>query len=253
MPRNAKGNKSRADATRHKNLADATQRILTELKSDLEKNGKTSVSAPLDQVMTGKSSLAIMDQLLDKESDLCRAIPVDTLLKTHQGRRYLDILTVLQPSLRREAAEPGSSLPDGGGENQDNGMQIANRQQTEEALSQVDPLASLPELLPGGESGQLGDLVREVLSSGDICRMNGETPQATDLAAMFQNVSGLIAKKTADGTLDLAALDQQAQGMLGKITQEHPELQSMLASPDIAALMGGLAGELGAGGPSFGR
>lgn len=223
--------KSRAETSdRHKGLADATQRIFIELTADLDKNGKKEVADHLKAAMAGKDSLAIMDALLTRDSDLCKAIPVDTLTRTDQGRRYLDILTVLQPALR-ESSQQTVDVPTA----DEPAKQIV-------AVSTADPLASLPELLPGGESGELGDLVREVLSSGDICRMDGGTPQATDLAAMLQNVTSLIAKKTADGTLDLAALDQQAQGMMGKITQEHPELQSMLASPEIAGLMGGLMG-----------
>ena len=54
---------------------------------------------------------------------------------------------------------------------------------------------------------------------------------------MFHSVSNVIHQKVADGSLDLASLDQQAQSMLGKISREHPELQGLLANPDLTALM----------------
>ena len=125
---------------RHKKLSDAMNTLLHELKDDLAKNHKEGASAELERALDGKTGAALMDDLLNEESALCKAIPLQLLEKTPKGREYLDVLTEL-----RRAARPASPS---------------------------DPLANLPELLPGGDSGQLGDLVREVMSSGDFCRMN---------------------------------------------------------------------------------
>jgi hypothetical protein len=240
-----------------KRLAEATHRTLQELQGALEKTGRTEETARLRSELDGKGDAAIMEALMDEDSPLCRAIPVEVLNRTGQGRRYLDLLTVLQPNLKEREPSPQSPKAAQDGKTEEP-MEVSSLDVVPldvvpldvvplEVVSKgpaSDPLSALPELLPGADSGELGDLVREILASGDLGRMGGDAPRMEDLTSMFGTVSEIISKKAAAGTLDLTALQEQAQNMTGRLYADHPELRAMLSQPNIASMM--------MGGASFG-
>ena len=71
----------------------------------------------LNALIEGLSDHKITKRLANKDSELCKAIPKETLEKDPSGRKYLDILGMLQPTLKTtslpvaEKAEPVASLP----------------------------------------------------------------------------------------------------------------------------------------------
>lgn len=244
---------TKASARREQALADATKRTLLELKDALAKT-QHAQTGNLAGALDGRDGNAVMRELLNIDSPLCAAIPVQHLEKSAQGRRYLDLLTIIQPGLksRHQTASltTGSKISheqsDAGEDVQQALARTIVGSVGEELVvpekkdtNATDALSQLPDLFPGAETGQLGDLVREVLASGELSRMNGEAPQMDDLTNMFGTVSQIISKKAAEGTLDLAALDSQAQSMLGRLSTDHPELRSMLSNPNIASMMAG--------------
>ena len=216
---------------REKALGEAVQRILNELTNDLRTSRREAQAAEMEAALLGKDAQTLMSELLKQDSALCKAIPVNVLRMSHQGKQYLDILAALQPSLK--------DIPIGGSTEQ-NQVQNSKEDEPGEAL-QISKAPDVESVLPtlglGEEDGQLADLVKEVLASGDMCRLARDGPGSTDIMGMFSAVTDIVNRKASEGSLDLAALDRQAQAMLGRMQQDHPELQDALGSPDVATLL----------------
>lgn len=226
----SKGKKTSLEA-RHKSLADACQRTLTELVNFLEKNHLTSAANDLNAAISGKSSADIMDELLNKDSVLCGKIPLALLSGTPKGRNYIDSLRVIQPSLV-PVESPLDDVSTGLVKAEPAAAASSSAGQT--PPQSFDPLNNLPE----GINGQLGDLIKEILSSGDLCRLSGDgPPQPVDMMGMFNTVSTVLSKKAAEGSLDMEALDKQAQGVWSQLSEQSAELGNAGLTPDIASVM----------------
>jgi hypothetical protein len=233
------GEKKGGRKGREKALEEAVQRILNELTNDLRTSRREAQAAEMDSVLLGKDAHALMSELLQQGSALCKTIPVDVLRMSRQGEQYLDILGALQPSLKeapvRDPASGRASFNLDNEEQRDPGAGDPEQSSQAEKASDVDSV--LPTLGLGEDDAQLADLLKEVLASGDMCRLARDGAGSSDIMGMFSAVTDIVNKKASEGSLDLAALDRQAQAMLGRMQQDHPELQDALGSTDVATLL----------------
>lgn len=221
---------------REKALEEAVQRILNELTNDLRTSRREVQAAEMDAALSGKDSQELMSELLKEGSALCKAIPVNILRMSRQGKQYLDILGALQPTLKEVPVNSDRQNVDVDDKGTDEKNEVPQNQvaQIEQA---PDVESVLPSLGLGEDDGQLADLVKEVLASGDMCRLARDGAGSSDIMGMFSAVTDIVNRKASEGSLDLAALDRQAQAMLGRMQQDHPELQDALGSTDVATLL----------------
>lgn len=159
----------------------------------------------------------IYKNIKDSNSDLFKAInsfrPI--LLQSDSGKKYLEILTVLNKDFQAQ-----DQLPD-----------------------------TLHQLLSDGNNSELMSLAQELMSNTELAS-EIQGLQQMDMANMmnlFNTVGNFVKDKTESGELDLDKLSSQATEMFSNI-QSTPEIHNILQeNPQLGSILRTFSGGVGEG------
>lgn len=157
--------------------------------------------------MTGAE---IIKHFKDKNSELCKAIPVETLKKSAAGRQYLDIFALVQPEFSQAAPTSKAVTP---------------------AVPSVPSLtATCGDTGPLSNNAALMNLVNDMMSDLQVSPMTD--PRELDIVGLFTKIQTKIRDKIESGELDEQELQQQANDFMGQM-KDIPEFQNVMSSPEL--------------------
>lgn len=201
-------------------------KTVKEMTSDLA-NIDSTKSDHLKSITNGLSNRRIVKRLANPESELCKAIPVDLLEKDVAGKKYLDILCMIQPKLKH----PQQPLPQSDTElnKLSSSMQLS---QPKDDFMKMFGETMDPELL------NLANMVRQDLNmdEGEI----KDLVQEMDVGKMmdlFNKVRTNMETKIENGEINVDKLQTQTMDFVSKL-KNAPEFDKVLNdNPGLSMMM----------------
>lgn len=220
-------------------LEEMYEKVLNELVSDLRNTSTNSdLGEKLQSHLEGKSRKEILVQLQDFSSDLCKAIPVETLRQDASGRKYLSILKMVQPQLDPIVVKETRV---GTVKKANNGKSINETTKTNTNTNDggESERASFEKVLAdsGVQAGDFLSLTESIMKDVGLDKDNlsGSNMDITQMMNLMPKLGASLQNKIQNGDVDMENLSKQAMNMMQGL-QNLPEMQSIM--PMITSMMG---------------
>jgi len=226
-------------------FASIVAKTIRELVTDLKRNKVVSVAVigtEIENMIVGKSDSEITRLIHKRNSDLCKCIPKDILANDPSGRRYLEILSMIQPNLK-----PGGDNVNGKGVTETsslptetsslpNAMQISHDATSTsndgaKHVSDDDMLAKFKSTFGNVMPPELFNFV-QILGEDLKCEQNEfvealQSMDMTKLMSLFGNVKDKIEKSMSSGEIDTNVVQTQAVKLLENMRESEQFTEAM--------------------------
>jgi len=232
MPKNNKKNKKIQPQVQL--YVDMLGNTVRELCTDLKKIDADKGSA-LETVVSGLDNHKVVKRLAKSDSDLCRCIPVELLENDASGRKYLDILSTIQPLLKPK------SVPI-----ETNAIVATTANVVPSVVKEIDEYTKSKEFMKMFNSSMdaelldLADSVRKDinLNEQEIHEMVADMDM-TKMMGLIGKISSTMNEKVQKGEIDVDKMQSQAMSFVEKI-KENPEFSKTLQeNPSLSMMMNG--------------
>jgi hypothetical protein len=156
--------------------------------------------------------------LSDPNSVLCKNIPKEILEKDVSGRKYLEILSIIQPSLKPSI----SSV-------------ITTSSATTSSAENVFNKATLD--MFGSENDTIIDLAQSICKDLNLNENTAATSSAEEMFKLLPTIQTYLSKKIEDGSVDMDKLQSQATNVLNKLKMSSEFQKVMSDNSALGSIM----------------
>lgn len=210
------------------------RRTLTELANDITSRHPEQASV-INTTLREKTDKALIKELSSSSSPLVQNIPVETLSLSEGGKRYLEVLAIIQPVFKDISSMPSTSKSAPSNEMQWTPQNIP--EVTDALQEQINALMSNQQLVSLAK-GMVSDL-----------KIEPQNLKMEDILGLAGQMKGYLEEKQNQGEIDLAQLETQCkeigQQFLG--SEDARELLSKFnVNPEMLNAMAGMMDSDGA-------